>query len=193
MAESREDKEVHWVDPSRRGILPIDGFHISRSLRRAIICNRYEMCFNHDFAAVVNACADRPETWINDTIFDIYIDLHAAGHAHSQEVWENGKLVGGIYGVALGGAFFGESMFSRQANTSKLALAWLMDRLQTTGFVLFDTQFLTQHLRSLGGQEISRGDYLKKLRTAITSNADITALPDAQTPQDVIQRNAQTS
>ena len=193
MAESQDDPEVFWVDPSRRGILPLRGFHISRSLRRAIRAERYTARFDTDFEGVLRGCADREVTWINDTIFDIYLKLFHAGHAHSQEIWEGDELVGGVYGVALGGAFFGESMFSRRRDASKIALAWLIDRLRLTGFTLFDTQFMTDHLRSLGGLEISRRDYLARLEEALDIPADITALPFPQTAQDVIQRNTQTS
>lgn len=194
MAESRDDKKVHWVDPSQRGVLPLDGFHISRSLRRAILQTRYTFEMNRNFGAVVAACANRPETWINDTIFNLYIDLHEQGFAHSQEVWDGEELVGGVYGVTLGRAFFGESMFSTRTNTSKLALAWLVDRLRLTGFTLFDTQFLTPHLQSLGGIEMSRVTYLEQLNSALSgSDADILALEHRQSPQDVIQRNTQTS
>ncbi len=193
MAESQDDPEVFWVDPSRRGILPLRGFHISRSLRRAIRAERYTARFDTDFEGVLRGCADREVTWINDTIFDIYLKLFHAGHAHSQEIWEGDELVGGVYGVALGGAFFGESMFSRRRDASKIALAWLIDRLRLTGFTLFDTQFMTDHLRSLGGLEISRRDYLARLEEALEIPADITALPFPQTAQGVIQRNTQTS
>ena len=193
MAESQDDTEVFWVDPSRRGILPLDGFHISRSLRRAILSGRFTPRFNSDFDATVRGCADRDETWINATIFNLYRALHRMGHAHSQEVWEGDDLVGGVYGVALGGAFFGESMFSRRTDASKVALAYLVDRLRLTGFTLFDTQFITPHLKSLGGIEVARQEYLARLEQALEISADITATAAAQMPQDVIQRNAQTS
>jgi len=193
MSETRDTAEVFWVDPSRRGILPLNGFHISRSLRRIIRSEKFDIRFDTDFEGVIRGCADRDVTWINDTIFEIYMRLYRAGHAHSQEVWEGGELVGGVYGVALGRAFFGESMFSRRSNASKVALAWLVDRLNLTGFELFDTQFLTPHLASLGGIEISRREYLQRLEEAIERTADITTLPEPQTAQGVIQRNTQTS
>jgi leucyl/phenylalanyl-tRNA--protein transferase len=193
MAESQDDPEVFWVDPSRRGILPLDAFHISRSLRRTILSGRFEPRFDSDFAATVQGCAQRPETWINDTIFRLYQDLHAMGHAHSQEIWQDKELVGGVYGVAIGGAFFGESMFSRRTDASKVALAYLVDRLNQTGFTLFDTQFITPHLKSLGGQEIDRHDYLDRLERALQVRANIRHLKEPQTPQGVIQRNTQTS
>ena len=193
MAESQDDPEVFWVDPTVRGILPLDGFHISRSLRRTLLSAKFEPRFDSDFAGTLGGCADRKETWINDTIFKLYLDLHAMGRAHSQEIWESGELVGGVYGVALGGAFFGESMFSRRTDASKVALAYLIDRLRRTGFTLFDTQFITPHLCSLGGQEIERLAYLDRLKRALQTSADIRGLPDPQTAQGVIQRNTQTS
>ena len=193
MAESRDDPEVHWVDPSIRGVLPLDGFHISRSLARVMQNGTLEARFDTDFEGVVRGCADREETWINDTIFDLYRDLNRMGHAHCQEIWDGDELVGGVYGVSLGCAFFGESMFSRRTNASKVALAYLVDRLRQTGFTLFDTQFLTAHLKSLGGVEVERNDYLRALEKAVAGKADITALTTLQTAQGVIQRNTQTS
>jgi len=193
MAEHQDSSEIYWVDPSRRGIMPLDGFHMSRSLKKAILAEHFDIRFDTDFAAVVAGCADRPETWINDVIFQIYADLHAAGHAHSMEVWEGSELVGGVYGVAQGAAFFGESMFSRRTNASKIALAWLVHRLSVTGFTLFDTQFVTPHLASLGGIEIDRADYLDRLEQAIDQRAHITRLPAPQTAAQVVQRMTQTS
>lgn len=193
MAESAEDPEVQWVDPSRRGIIPLDRFHVSRSLRKAIQKGDYEARFDTDFAGVVSGCADRPETWINTTIFELYLTLHDRGVAHSQEIWRDGELIGGVYGVSLGSAFFGESMFSRATNGSKIALAYLVDRLRLTGFTLFDTQFITPHLQSLGAVEISRTEYLARLERAIETRANIRALDVPQSPEGVIQRSGQTS
>ncbi|MGR3659601.1 MAG: leucyl/phenylalanyl-tRNA--protein transferase [Paracoccaceae bacterium] len=193
MAESRNDPELHWIDPSQRGILPINGFHISRSLRKTILSNRFTARFNTDFAQVVHQCADREETWINQTIFELYLELHKTGHAHAQEIWLDDKLVGGVYGITLGSAFFGESMFSTETDASKTSLAFLVDRLRTCGFTLFDTQFLTSHLASLGAIEISRNDYLNKLGPALSIDANLGKLTVPQTAQDVIQRSAQTS
>lgn len=193
MAESRDDPELHWIDPSQRGVLPINGYHISRSLRKAIQSDKFTARFNTDFAQVVRQCADREETWINQTIFDLYIELHKKGHAHAQEIWLDDKLVGGVYGVTLGGAFFGESMFSTETNASKIALAFLVDRLRACGFTLFDTQFITSHLASLGAVEISRNDYLTKLGPALSVEANLGRLTIPQTAQDVIHRSAQTS
>ena len=167
MAESRESPDLHWVDPRRRGIFPLEGFHISRSLRRAILRADYQVSVDRDFAGVLAGCADRAETWINPEITALYLALHDQGHAHSLEVWRDGALIGGVYGVAIGGAFMGESMFSRETDASKLALAWLMHRLRAGGFALFDTQFLTAHLASLGAVEISRAEYQRRLQAAL--------------------------
>ncbi len=193
MAETREDDDIFWVNPRRRGVLPLDRFHISRSLARRMRRGGYLVSLNQDFSGVVSACADRDETWINATIFDLYRGLHAMGHAHSLEVWMDGALAGGVYGVSLGGAFFGESMFSARTDGSKLALAHLVDHLNRCGFSLFDTQFITEHLTRLGAVEIDRAEYHRRLQRALGGMADITALPLAQDPQEVLQRNSQMS
>ncbi|TCP63147.1 leucyl/phenylalanyl-tRNA--protein transferase [Rhodovulum bhavnagarense] len=193
MAESRDDPEVFWVDPQRRGIMPLNGFHISRSLRRTIRRAVFTIRTDTDFAGVVRGCADRDETWINDSIFRLYNELHEMGHAHSLEVWQDGALIGGVYGVTLRGAFFGESMFSRRTDASKVALAYLVDRLRAGGFRLFDTQFLTDHLARLGGIEISREDYRVKLATALRSEADFDRQGAIPSPQDLLQRSTQIS
>jgi leucyl/phenylalanyl-tRNA--protein transferase len=171
MAEGRENPEIHWVDPKRRAVFPLQGFHISRSLARHIRRLHPQVTVDRDFAGVVNACADRAETWINAEIFAAYADLHAQGHAHSLEVWDQDRLIGGVYGVVLGSAFFGESMFSRQLNGSKMALTYLMHRLRAGGFTLFDVQFLTPHLASLGAQELSRAEYRRRLALALETTA----------------------
>lgn len=167
MAESRDDPELFWVDPQRRGVLPLDGFRLSHSLARTIRRRRFEASLDRAFDAVVAACADRKETWISAPIADLYGRLHRMGRAHSVETWAGGELVGGCYGVALGGAFFGESMFSRATDASKVALAHLVERLRAGGFLLLDTQFLTPHLASLGGVEISRAEYRRRLAAAL--------------------------
>lgn len=167
MAESRDDPDIHWVDPRMRGIIPLDGFHISRSLRRTILRSGWQVGIDRDFAGVVDACAARPETWISGTIRRLYLQLHRAGHAHSLEVREGEALVGGVYGVSLGGAFFGESMFSRRTDASKVALAWLVHRLRAGGYALFDVQFLTPHLASLGAVEVPRAAYRAALQAAL--------------------------
>ncbi|WP_212523909.1 leucyl/phenylalanyl-tRNA--protein transferase [Actibacterium sp. MT2.3-13A] len=193
MAESRDDPEIFWVDPRHRGIIPLDGFHISRSLRRAILRGNYTIRTDSDFAGVLRGCADRDETWISDTIFGLYLALHEAGFAHSLEVWDGADLIGGVYGVALGGAFFGESMFSRRANASKIALAYLVDRLRAGGFTLFDTQFLTPHLARLGGIEISRKRYRELLGGALQVAADFDRAGPPPAPHSLMQRMTHTS
>lgn len=192
MAENRNDPEIFWVDPRRRGVMPLDGFHLSRSLGKAMRKTPYCVTVNTGFAQVVAACADRAETWINGEIAHLYNELHARGHAHSLEIRDRDTLIGGVYGVTLGRAFFGESMFSRRTNASKMALAALVDRLRTAGFVLFDTQFLTAHLASLGAVEIPRGVYHQRLETALKGQADFSA-PPLRPLHAVMQRMTQTS
>ena len=193
MAEHRDDPDLFWVDPRRRGVIPLDGFHISRSLARRLRREDYTVTLNRAFDAVIDGCADRSETWINSELRQIYRDLFDLGHAQSLEVWMGEDLVGGVYGVTLGRAFCGESMFSRRRDASKIALAWLVDQLNRTGYVLFDTQFLTPHLASLGGLEIPRATYRQRLAEALEGEARLTALPLASSGQDVVQRNTQTS
>lgn len=193
MSESRDDPEIFWVEPQMRGILPLDRLKISRSLARTLRRWHFKVTFNKAFADVVQACADREETWINDTIFALYCELHAKGHAQSVEVWHNDVLVGGAYGVTLGGAFFGESMFSTMTDASKVALAFLVDHLNRTGYVLLDTQFITDHLASLGAIEIPHETYQQHLAKALKVSANFRETDAIPTPYDVIQRNAQTS
>ncbi len=193
MSEGRDDPELFWVDPRERGILPLEGFHISRSLARRIRQAPFDIRINTDFAGVVGGCADRDETWINAEIFELYQQLHATGHAHSLELWEGDALVGGVYGVAMGAAFFGESMFSRRRDASKIALAYLVSRLRFGGFELFDTQFVTDHLQSLGAVEISRAAYRSRLAEALQKPANFLAQSSLVTPQDVLQFKTQTS
>ncbi len=166
MADSRDADELFWVEPRQRAILPLDNFHLSRSLRGTLRSNRFSISIDRDFAAVLTACADRPETWINRDIEAAMIALSHAGHAHSVEVREDGELVGGLYGVKFGRAFFGESMFSRATDASKVALAWLVARLRAGGFTLLDCQFVTGHLASLGAVSVSRDDYVALLSVA---------------------------
>ena len=192
MAEHRDDPEIFWVDPRRRGVMPLNGFHISRSLARTMRRSSFHHTINHDFSGVVAACADREDTWINEEIAALYGALHRIGHAHSLEVWDDEALVGGVYGVTLGRAFFGESMFSRRTNASKMALAALVDRLRRANFILFDTQFLTDHLASLGAQEISRADYHAQLDVAKRGRAAFSA-PALDSFHDVLQRRTQMS
>lgn len=193
MAEHRDDPDVFWVDPKRRGIFPLDGFRISRSLSRRLRRDDYRVAINSDFAGVVDGCADRDETWISARIADLYQELHDMGYAHSLEIYRENQLIGGVYGVALGAAFFGESMFSRETDASKIALAWLVTHLRNAGFQLFDTQFLTDHLASLGAVEVSRADYRAQLAEAVNSPADFSAPQLPTSGQDVVQRNTQIS
>ena len=151
MANGRDDTNIHWVDPKRRGVIGLDRFHISKSLRKTIRRGGFWVTVDHDFSGVMRNCAARSETWINDEIHKAYQDLHQMGYAHSLEVYDDTGMVGGGYGVALGAAFFGESMFSTRTDMSKVALAHLFARLKVGGFTLFDTQFLTYHLASMGG------------------------------------------
>ena len=191
MAESRDDPELFWVEPQRRGIIPMGGFRLSRSLARAIRRGGYETTLNIDFPGVLSGCAARDETWISDCIADLYLQLHAGGYAISQEVWMDGELAGGVYGVALGGAFFGESMFSARRDASKIALATLLHRLERAGYALFDTQFVTPHLSSLGAVEIARAEYKRMLSEALELRPG--SLYPEPSPQEVVQRRTQTS
>jgi leucyl/phenylalanyl-tRNA--protein transferase len=193
MADARDDPEVFWVDPRSRGIFPLTGFHVSRSLRRRILRGPFQVTLDRAFADVVRLCSSRPETWISHRIEALYIHLFAMGRAHSVEVWKEGRLVGGVYGVAIGGAFFGESMFSRETDASKIALCYLVDRLRNAGFTLFDTQFITPHLASLGAVEISRDDYHRRLGEALNIRADFDAPGPLPSPQALMQRMTHTS
>ena len=177
MAEGRDCTSVFWLDPRLRGILPLDGFRISRSLARRIRKAPFRITIDTAFNAVVAGCAARPETWINDEIARLYLALYKAGYAHALEVWDGADLIGGVYGVALGGAFFGESMFSRRTDASKVALAYLVHRLRVGGFCLFDTQFVTCHLKSLGAVEISRAHYRHLLGQALARDASFDRAP----------------
>lgn len=171
MAERRDDPTLFWVSPELRGVIPLDGFHIPKRLARTVRSDRFAVTFDLAFTAVMQACAEavpgRPESWINDEIVRLYTTLHIAGHAHSVECWREGGLVGGLYGVSLGGAFFGESMFSRERDASKVALVHLIAQLKRGHYVLLDTQFLTKHLASFGAVEIPRAAYLAMLEAAL--------------------------
>ncbi len=175
MAESAGTGELFWVDPERRGVLPLDAFHLPRRLRRTLRSGLFEVRCDEAFAAVLRGCAapaqDRPRTWINEEIIRLYTALFEAGFAHSVETWRDGELVGGLYGVALGGAFFGESMFSRVTDASKVALAHLVARLKLGGFTLLDTQFVTEHLQQFGTREIARVQYHRRLAAALAQPA----------------------
>ena len=193
MAEAAGSEELFWVDPERRGILPLDGLHVSRRLARSFLRDSFEIRVDGDFMAVVDACADRPETWINPTIRRLYGDLHRLGHAHSVEIWQEGALAGGLYGVTLGAAFFGESMFSRRRDASKLALIALVARLRAGGFRLLDTQFVTPHLARLGAVEVSRAAYHRELEAALSRPANFLALAADASRQLLLQLSTQTS
>ena len=175
MAEARDDPELYWIDPERRGILPFDRFHVPRSLRRTVRRAPFEVRADTAFRQVVAGCAEataeRPESWINADIQAVYGALFDAGYAHSVECWQADRLLGGLYGVAIGGAFFGESMFSRERDASKVALVHLVARLETGGFRLLDTQFVTAHLARFGAVEITRDEYRKRLRLALRTRA----------------------
>lgn len=193
MAERQDDPGLFWVDPRRRGILPLDGFHLSRSLARRMRRADYQVTIDADFPGVVRACANRPETWINGTIFDLYMQLNAMGRAHSLEIRDDDGLIGAIFGVTIGAAFFGESMVSPRRDGSKIALAHLVDHLNRAGFQLFDTQFITPHLARLGAIEISRGAYRRRLEQALRHQGRFIETPLETDPYSVIQRNTHTS
>jgi len=167
MSASREADDIYWAEPRRRAILPLDQFRLSKSLRKTLRSGRFRVTLDLAFGEVVRHCADREETWISGLIERSYTVLHLADHAHSIETWQDGELVGGLYGVKLGRAFFGESMFSSQRDASKVALAWLVARLKVGGFSLLDCQFITPHLESLGAIEIDRKSYLAILASAV--------------------------
>ncbi|MCM2399961.1 leucyl/phenylalanyl-tRNA--protein transferase [Rhizobium sp. S153] len=174
MSDAADDPEIFWVEPELRGILPLDQFHVSKSLAKAIRQKPFDIRFDTAFDSVIAKCAEevenRPSTWINETIRELYGALHRLGHAHSVEAWEGDELVGGLYGVSLGSAFFGESMFSRRTNASKICLVHLVERLKARGFTLLDTQFTTEHLKTFGAIDIPKEGYLKLLDKAMQSD-----------------------
>ena len=193
MAEDRNSSKLFWVNPQERGVVPLNRFHISRSLTRQLRKEQHQIKINHDFDSVIAGCAGRDDTWINRDIQRAYRRLFDIGHVHTTEVYDGSRLVGGVYGVSIGAAYFGESMFSHTTNASKIALAYLVDRLRLAGFQLFDTQFITPHLASLGAIEISRDTYLAALSVAVNQPADFTAPAVPLRAQEMIQRNTQTS
>lgn len=200
MADSRDADELFWVEPRNRAIIPLDRFHLSRSLRRTLHSGRFTVTRDRDFKGVIGACADREETWINAELEHAMLALHASGHAHSVEVWKGDELVGGLYGVKLGRAFFGESMFSRVRDSSKVALAWLVARLKVGNFTLLDCQFMTEHLASLGAITVPRETYVALLSAALGGGAAVGAAaagalvealgraPDAAPDFDALER-----
>ena len=195
MADSRGADELFWVEPRNRAIIPLDRFHMSRSLGRTVRLGRFEVSHDRDFAGVIAGCADRAETWINAELERAMLALHGSGHAHSIEVWDGPELVGGVYGVKLGRAFFGESMFSRKRDASKVALAWLVARLKCGNFTLLDCQFMTDHLASLGAVSVSREAYVALLAAALGGGGTATgggvapgdaAAPTSAAPPDFL-------
>ena len=177
MAESRGAKELFWVEPHERGVFPLDGLIVSKSLAKTVRSDRFRVVADRDFPVVIRACAEREKTWINDEIVRLYGELFDAGHAHSIEVYEDKELVGGLYGVSLRSAFFGESMFHRARDASKVALVHLFARLRAGGFRLLDTQFLTEHLMSLGAISMPREAFRLRLALAMEREADFAAWP----------------
>jgi len=201
MAENRHDKELFWVDPEMRGIIPLDGLHISKSLKKTLKRAPFEVRFNHDFKQVIEACAaegsGRQETWINDEIIRLYTQLYMMGHVHSVECWRDGKLAGGLYGVSPKNPPFSESMFHRDRDASKVALVHLVAHLKRCGFVLLDTQFVTDHLTTLGAIEVPREEYHLMLDHALIVDAhfqsDLPGSGDADSLVELIQSKTQTS
>ena len=197
MAESAEDTQLHWIEPHRRGVLPLERFHLPRRLQRTIRQGGFDVRVDHDFDAVIDGCAEpapgRRKTWINAEIRRLYTDLFKAGHCHTIEVWRGGDLIGGLYGVRLGGAFFGESMFHRERDASKVALTFLVARLKAGGFTLLDTQFVTDHLGQFGVVEVSRRAYHAMLDGALEVDADFYSLEMPSSSDACLQLVSQTS
>ena len=197
MAESADDPGLYWIEPESRGIIPLDTFHLPRRLARTVASGQFEVLVDNDFEAVIAGCADatpaRPKTWINQRIRRLYGELFDIGACHTIETWRGGKLVGGLYGVSLGGAFFGESMFSRESDASKVALVHLVARLKVGGYTLLDAQFTTQHLRQFGAIDIDRRHYQQLLDAAIARKADFYRLAGGGTSDVILQSVSQTS
>lgn len=197
MAESADDPALYWIEPEYRGVIPLNAFHISRRLAKTVRREPFEIRIDADFEAVIDGCAEaapgRSKTWINRRIRDLYGALFDQGHCHTVEAWHDGELVGGLYGVHIGGAFFGESMFHRVRDASKVALVYLAARLKAGGFVLLDSQFVTDHLRKFGAVEYSRAEYHEKLEEALRENGDFYSFDEASSPDTVLQSVSQTS
>lgn len=176
MADSRESSEIGWFSPNPRGILPLNGFHLSKKLKKTLFSHSFEVRIDHSFTEMMHACAaprpGHPDSWINEDIIALYSELQRLGFAHSVECWLNGTLAGGLYGVTLGGAFFGESMFSRVTDASKIALIYLVEILLRAGYQLLDTQYVNRHLLQFGAIEVSRDDYLEMLERALSTEAN---------------------
>jgi len=190
MAESADDPALYWIEPQARGILPLDAVHIPRRLAKTVRQSTFEVRINSDFEAVIDGCAaskaGRRSTWINARIRSLYGALFAQGHCHTVETWREGRLVGGLYGVALGGAFFGESMFSTERDASKVALVYLCARLARGAFTLLDTQFVTDHLRQFGTIEVERQEFHRLLEPALAREADFHALAPDALPAEIL-------
>jgi leucyl/phenylalanyl-tRNA--protein transferase len=197
MAESADDNALYWIEPERRGILPLDAIHVPKRLARTIRQQRFEIRIDTDYEGVIDGCAgsrpDRRSTWINKRIRTLYRKLHDLGHCHTVEAWREGRLVGGLYGVRLGGAFFGESMFTLERDASKVALVYLAARLKYGGFSLLDTQFVTDHLSRFGAIEVPRDAFQRLLEEAVAGSADLFALSADADPDSVLQLVNQTS
>lgn len=197
MAEGRDDPRIYLLDPDERGVLPLEGFHIPRTLRKAVRQDTFDIRFDTAFEAVVAGCAEpapgREETWINDGILSLYRELFQLGFAHSVESWQDDELVGGLYGVSLGGAFFGESMFSRRTDASKVALVHLIAQLKAGGFILLDTQFTTEHLERFGAITIPREMYHLRLADALKIQTGFPAVPEGMSGAQALQSITQTS
>lgn len=197
MAESADDSALYWIDPEKRGVIPLDRFHIPRRLRRTVRSKRFEVRTDTAFDGVIEGCAasdpGRPTTWINDRIRDLYGELFQLGVCHTVETWHQGRLVGGLYGVELGGAFFGESMFSAETDASKTALVHLVARLKSGGYALLDTQFVTAHLTQFGAIEIDRTRYRALLESALEQGGDFYCFGADDDPDAVLQFVSQTS
>ena len=197
MADARDDDKIFLIDPSERGVMPLEDFHVPRRLARTVRADVYQVRVDTAFEQVVEACAaarpDRPDTWINRPIQALYRELFLLGFGHSVECWREGELAGGLYGVALGGAFFGESMFSRERDASKVALVHLAARLRVGHFSLLDTQFLTEHLSQFGARAIARADYRRRLRKALEHQGDFYLMPAYEPGPAVLQAISQTS
>lgn len=197
MAEGRDDPRIYLLDPDERGVIPLDGLHIPRSLRKTVRQDVYTVRYNTAFQDVVEGCAapapGREETWINDGILSLYRELHNLGFAHSVECWHDGRLAGGLYGVSLGGAFFGESMFSHRTDASKVALVHLVAQLRAGGYLLLDTQFTTDHLERFGAITIPRDIYRMRLGDALMVETGFPAVPEGMSGAQALQSSTQTS
>ena len=199
MAKSRADGDIFWVQPKLRGVIPLDAFHVPKSLRKTLRRGQFTVTVDRDFQGVLEGCAEagegRPDTWINDRIVSLFTELHSAGLAHSLETWADGKLVGGLYGLAMGGAFFGESMFCRTTDASKVALCHLVGIMKRGDFTLLDTQFITEHLMRFGAVEITQKDYLAQLGASLTREGRFGPPLDQRALEEALfsQRNTQIS